>query len=173
MASKQLMHSESAQSAQCKRNVHTQEILRRLLNSSARLSWANEVAPVITEYMGRLKSAGYSESFRKQTLLRALRIFDHMKEDDREGVRPLFRPKDWQVAERRRDKQTKKAQLGKQGGTHRTHICPLHPWWRISQKTKKYSRDCGWPGRPWPNAGRKKKRKTPNNQFFRKKIKIT
>ena len=29
----------------------------------------------------------------------------------------------------------------------------------------KYSRDCGWPRRPWPNAGRKVK-KSLENQFF-------
>ena len=35
----------------------------------------------------------------------------------------------------------------------------------------KYSRDCGWPRQPWPNAGRKKS-KNPQ-KFVRKKIKIT
>ena len=37
---------------------------------------------------------------------------------------------------------------------------------REDQKHLKYSRDCGWPRRPWPNAGRKKLKKRQKNQFF-------
>ena len=65
IASTKVTHSQSAQSLQCKRSVHTQEILRRLLNSSSRLSWEGDIAPVISEYMGRMAVAGYSEIFRK------------------------------------------------------------------------------------------------------------
>ena len=37
----------------------------------------------------------------------------------------------------------------------------------------KYSRDCGWPRRPWPNAGRKKQKKRPKNHlFFFKKLNL-
>ena len=31
---------------------------------------------------------------------------------------------------------------------------------------KKYSRDCGWPRRPWPNAGSKKQKKRLKNHLF-------
>ena len=51
---KDKMHANSALSNQCKRSVHTQEVLRNLLNSSSRLDWSTEVAPVIAEYMGRI-----------------------------------------------------------------------------------------------------------------------
>ena len=34
------------------------------------------------------------------------------------------------------------------------------------QEEEEYSRDCGWPRRPWPNAGRKRQQKRPKNQFF-------
>ena len=45
---------------------------------------------------------------------------------------------------------------------------------RKERKREKYSRDCGRPRRPWPNASRKKQKKLPENQiFFRKKIKFT
>ena len=50
MSSKLVMHAESAQSSSCKRSVHTQEVMRRLLNSSVRLDWDTEVAPVVTIY---------------------------------------------------------------------------------------------------------------------------
>ena len=65
MTSKLVMHSMSAQSYYCKKSVHTQEVVRRLLNSSVRLDWDQEIAPVITTYMSRLMNAGYDENFRK------------------------------------------------------------------------------------------------------------
>ena len=74
MSSKQVMHSQSALSNQCKRSVHTQEVVRRLLNSSVRLNWDTEMAPVITEYMGRMKVAGYGQSYRKSVLQRAYKF---------------------------------------------------------------------------------------------------
>jgi hypothetical protein len=83
MSSKKIMHATSAISASCKRSVHTQEVLRRLFNSSRRLDWKTEIAPVITEYMGRMMHAGYPEKYRRDTLSRALRIYDKMVEDDR------------------------------------------------------------------------------------------
>ena len=48
---KTVLNAKSAHSAACKRGVHTQEIIRRLLNTSIRLKWEEEAAPIITEYM--------------------------------------------------------------------------------------------------------------------------
>ena len=54
------------------------------------------------------------------------------------------------------------------GGTH-TIFWPL--W---SNNYNHYSRDCGWPRRPWPNSGRKKAKKRSKISFFlHKEIKIT
>ena len=79
------MHSSSAQSYSCKRSLHTKEVVRRLLNSSVRLDWDQEVAPVITTYMSRLRRAGYDQKFRELTLTRALGIYDKMKKEDEDG----------------------------------------------------------------------------------------
>ena len=87
VSSKTILHAQSAHSAACKRSVHTQEIIRRLMNSSHRLNWKEETAPVITEYMRRMKVAEYSEKYRKNILEQALRIYDKKLEDDRKGIR--------------------------------------------------------------------------------------
>ena len=115
------MHARSAQSKACKRGVHTQEIMRRLLNSSARLDWKTEVAPVITQYLSRMMQAGYPERYRKDVLQHALNIYDKMVKDDREGSRPLYRPKDWQVEQRMKDKKKKKHSWSTKGG----HVAPI------------------------------------------------
>ena len=79
------------------------------------------MAPVITEYMGRLMLAGYSQQFRKHTLKKALRIYDQMLSDDSSGMRPIYRPKDWQKAERRWAKEKKKNSWASKDG----HIAPI------------------------------------------------
>ena len=53
-ASKNIMHAMSAQSVSCRNSVHTQELLRRMLNSSLQLDWRTCVAPVLSEYMLRM-----------------------------------------------------------------------------------------------------------------------
>ena len=108
MASKNVMHAQSAQSDSCKKCVHTQEIMRRLLNSSSRLDWNTEVAPVISVYMSRMMQAGYPETYRENVLKRALRIYDKMVKDDQKGLRPIYRPKDWNIVSRRREQVKKR-----------------------------------------------------------------
>ena len=75
-ASKNILHAKSAQSVMCRNSVHTQELLRRMLNSSPLLDWRSCVAPVLTEYMLRMLRSGYPEKYRVDTLTRALRIYD-------------------------------------------------------------------------------------------------
>lgn len=120
-ASKNIMHAHSAQSITCRNSVHTQEIVRRLLNSSPFLDWKTCVAPVLTEYMLRMKQSGYPEKYRVDTLTRALRIYDKMVEDDRNGTRPIYRPKDWNIIARKKEKERKKYDWSTRGG----HIAPI------------------------------------------------
>ena len=61
VSSKTVLNSKSAHSSGCKRSVHTQEILRRILNCSGKLKWEEEAAPAVSEYMRRMKVAGYGE----------------------------------------------------------------------------------------------------------------
>ena len=56
-----------------------------------RLDWKTEVAPVISTYMARMMQANYSQNYRRDTLNRALRIYDKKVKDDMEGVGIAFR----------------------------------------------------------------------------------
>ena len=96
-------------------------ILRRILNCSPQLEWSTEIAPVLTEYMRRMMISGYSQKYRIDTLTRALRIHDKMKKEDSDGVRPLYRPKDWNVVTRRKENTRKKYEWSTKGG----HIAPI------------------------------------------------
>ena len=85
------------------------------------LDWKMCVAPVLSTYMSRMMHCGYPEKYRVDTLNRALRIFDKMKEDDNNGTRPLYRPKDWNVVARRKEKEKNKYEWSTRGG----HIAPI------------------------------------------------
>ena len=55
--------------------------MRRILNTSPQLEWSDYAAPEITDYMLRMKLAGYEEAYRKRTLQKALAIHDRMKKE--------------------------------------------------------------------------------------------
>ena len=85
--------------------MHTQEILRRMLNSSPLLDWKTCVAPVLYIYMSLMMQNGYPEKYRVDTLVRALRIYNKMVEENDKGTRPLYIPKDWNTIPRRKEKE--------------------------------------------------------------------
>ena len=68
-----------------------------------------------------MKQSGYPEKYRVDTLTRALRIYDKMVEDDRNGTRPIYRPKDWNIIARKKEKERKKYDWSTRGG----HIAPI------------------------------------------------
>ena len=115
-ASRNILHAQSAQSVSCRNSVHTQEILRRILNTSPLLDWSSCVAPVLTDYMLRMMRSGYPEKYRLDTLNRALRIYDHMVEQDSNGTRPLYRQKDWNRVDKLKKKTRKKHEWSTRGG---------------------------------------------------------
>ena len=49
--------------------------------------------------MARMKQSGYPEKYRVDTLVR---IYDKMVEEENNGSRPRYRPKDWNVIARRK-----------------------------------------------------------------------
>ena len=86
-ASKNILHANSAPPITCRDSVHTQEILRRILNCSTELDWSKDIAPVLSDYIGRMMRSGYSQKYRVEALNRALRIYDKMREEDNDGRR--------------------------------------------------------------------------------------
>ena len=127
VASRKILNQNSAQSTNCKKSVHVRELVRRMLNTSIRLDWDSMFAPVLTDYMERMKTAGYDEKYRRSTLAHAYRIYDKMKKEDQEGIRPLHRPKDWDMEDRRIQKRKKKRSWATSGGQTAPIIIPATP----------------------------------------------
>ena len=91
VSNKQVIHAQSAVSSKCKFSVHVNEIIRRILNTSSRLDWNDQTAPILTEYMVRRKEA-----------FKAFKNHDRILKYAEEGRKPVNRPKEWQKEERRK-----------------------------------------------------------------------
>ena len=70
----------------------------------------------ITDYMVRIKQGGYSEDYRYSILCQALKVYRKMRDDHYQGVRPMYRPREWEMEERREAKKKKKSNWFQKGG---------------------------------------------------------
>ena len=106
MASKLILSANSALPMKQKRNIHTNECVRRLRNCDPNMSW-QERKEFIQEYVIRMYHAGYSESFRQDIVRQSIARYEGMLKADRDGHHPLYRDRDWQEQERREQKEKK------------------------------------------------------------------
>ena len=107
MAPKKVMLASSAQPWNQKRTTLTQELIRRLLNCSKELPCRSK-AKHLTDFMQLLKNSGYSETFRLEILNSGLKGYNKILCAERDGVRPVYRPKGWKESARWLEKRRKK-----------------------------------------------------------------
>ena len=99
--------ADSAMSFSQKRTILTQECLRRLRNTKIELGV--EVQKLhLNRFILKLKNSGYTQKFRTEILDSGLKAFGKMVEDDKNGVKPMYRSKDWNHDERNSLKEKKK-----------------------------------------------------------------
>ena len=98
--------AESAINASSKRTILTQECLRRIRNTKIELgnSVRNEH---LNRFMIKMKNSGYNKNYRIQILDSAIKAFDKMLEEDRNGTKPLYRNRTWNRDERLKSKENK------------------------------------------------------------------
>ena len=107
MASKAVIDARSAMPLKTKRTILTQEVIRILRNCSRRLPWT-VVSGHVTDFSARMQYSGHTHEMRSQVVKSALHAYDVMLRKDREGIEPLYRPREWKKEERIRDKRKKK-----------------------------------------------------------------
>ena len=62
----------------------------------------------LNQYMQLLKNSGYSEAFRAEILKSGLKGYGKILKAERDGIRPMYRPKNWKESARWLDKRRKK-----------------------------------------------------------------
>ena len=86
--------ADSALSFAKKRTILTQECLRRLRNTKRELG-PEVQRKYLNIFMLQLKNSGYNAKFRKEVLDSALKAFQKMVKDDQDGIKPMYRSRDW------------------------------------------------------------------------------
>ena len=107
--------ADSALSAASKRTILTQECLRRIRNTKVELGLEIRNKH-LSDFMLKLKNSGYSTKYRMEILNSAVKAFEKMLENDRKGIKPLFRDRNWNKEERLESKKNKKINWYKDGG---------------------------------------------------------
>ena len=100
--------ADSAINSASKRTILTQECLRRLRNTNVELGVEIQ-RKHLNNFMLKLKNSGHSMKYRKQILDSALNGFEKMLLEDKNGTKPLFRNRNWNLKERTEQKNTKKS----------------------------------------------------------------
>ena len=108
--------ANSAINSQAKRTILTQECLRVIRNTKIELG-ENTRNKHLTNFMLKMKNSGYSKKYRIEILDSALKAFKKMIDDDSNGVKPLFRNRNWNKENRQLEKKNKKRNWYKIG-TH-------------------------------------------------------
>ena len=99
--------ADSALSFAKKRTILTQECLSRLRNTKVELGPEIQ-AEYLNQFMLRLKNSGYNQKFRQEIVDSALKAYEKMTEDDKNGTKPMYRNREWNSEERQKLKSKKK-----------------------------------------------------------------
>ena len=91
--------ANAAMSAKSMRTILTQECLRRLRNTNVELG-VEAQRKHLNNFMLKLKNSGHTMNYRKQILDSALNGFEKMLMEDKNGTKPLFRNRNWNIKER-------------------------------------------------------------------------
>ena len=126
MATKMLIHAESAIPLRVKRTVLTQEMLRVLLHCSRYLSWET-VTGHLNKFMRKMQYSGYKQTMRYDVTKSAMNAYQLMMDNEANGIRPINRPKTWNREERNRQKVRKRKEWYKQGGFDSVLFIPSTP----------------------------------------------
>ena len=94
MATKMLIHADSAISPRVKRTVLTQEMLRILLHCSKYLPWAH-ITNHLNGFMKKMQYSGYQQPIRYDIAKSATNAYRTIKENGMNNIRPINRPKNW------------------------------------------------------------------------------
>ena len=138
----------SANPLQQKRTTFTQEVIRRLLRTRKE-HCCDKKQSILNDYMQILKNSGYSTKFRSEILQSGLKGYNKILEDDKSGLKPMYRSKEWCKSARRMDKKKKKSSWL---GTYKSCIfVPPTPGSQLQSKLQAIEKEMRPGGREnWP-----------------------
>ena len=103
MSSKFVIDADNAMPWKNKITILTQQCLRILLNCSPELD-ENIKNDHISYFTKRMQASGYNKEHRYNVVKSAFNAYEKIKRDAENGIRPMYRKKEWSYVERRREK---------------------------------------------------------------------
>ena len=92
----------------------------------------------VNEMVLRMQYSGYSEKFRYEVVILALKAYETRKKGDQEGERPLHRLKEWKREERDQGKAKKRSNWYRKGGNEAVILVPAT---KNSQLQRRYQKE--------------------------------
>ena len=140
MATKMVLHARSAIPWKDKRNILTQEVIRRLKNCSLSLPW-KEKAKHLENFNLKMQFSGYTKKFRIEVLRSGIQAYKKMKENDEKKIIPLHRPRKWKQQEREEKKRHKRENWYRRGGNDSVVFIPATPRGELKKRLMKKIQD--------------------------------
>ena len=142
MATKSVVHAESAIPMNTKRTILTQEMLRILLHCSRLIPWES-VCKHLNNFTKKMQYSGYNQAFRYDVTRSAVNAYQTLMENEANHIRPIYRPKDWHKEERMEQKERKRREWYKQGGFDTVLFIPTTPGGKLKHMYEKEIRQSG------------------------------
>ena len=120
---KAVINAQSAMPNNMKRTILSQEILRIITHCCRDLPESTRNGH-INEALRRIQYSGYDKTFRYDVVNSALKAYETLLEKERQGERPLHRPKDWNRIERRQEREDRKTNWYKKGNEESVIFVP-------------------------------------------------
>ena len=98
------MLANAAIPANQKHTILTQECLRSLRNTKYELVKDAQIFH-LNNYMLKLKNSGYSQKYRTEIVDSALKGYEKMLLEDKNGTKPMYRSREWNKEERSQKKE--------------------------------------------------------------------
>ena len=107
MASKLVIHRESAHPIKTRLNILIADLVRVMRNVSQKCPYEERRGKIQT-FIHRLQFSGYSKSERHRVYTKAKQRYDEMIRQDEQGIQPLYRSRNWNREERIKEKERKR-----------------------------------------------------------------
>ena len=117
--------------------------------------------------MMKMQLSGYNQAFRCDVVRSAINAFEIMMENEKRGIRPIHRPKEWHKAERLEQKEKKKKDWYKQGGFDSIIFVPSTPDGELKRMYHHAIRDSGLRIKVEERTGRTLKSELQRSNPFR------
>ena len=96
----------------------------------------------LSDFSLRMKLSGYDQGYRHNIICSALVGWEKQKEKDMNGTKPMFRDKNWNKMERKKEKERKSAhwfRMSKDNNYDFPIFCPCTPGSDLAKRWKKGS----------------------------------